>query len=164
MVLPADRWEAIAAEVRSQIHPADYWQPADLSALPTVADIADARSAASFTAVGRAKAIMLPNADQWRPEVANALLKLLEEAPEGVHLILLSGSDRLLPTVRSRVRLHTIDGGDIQEWGEVIGRLPLRGEAGRARALELLRLVPLVHPGVNRAAVAKAFSNDNSYL
>lgn len=53
---------------------------------------------------GRRVAIVDP-ADEMNPNAANALLKLLEEPPAGVTLLLVSHQPaRLLPTIRSRCR------------------------------------------------------------
>ena len=55
----------------------------------------------SIFVIGRAEQMVSQRAS---PEAANAFLKLLEEPPEGVHIVLTSSRPRaLLPTVRSRV-------------------------------------------------------------
>ena len=61
---------------------------------------------------GGGKVGILLDAEYMRPEAANALLKTLEEPPEGTLLVLTaSRQERLLPTVRSRcgeVPLHPL--------------------------------------------------------
>lgn len=53
--------------------------------------------------VGLRKIAIINDADTMNDEAANALLKTLEEPPEGAMLLLIaSHSDRLLPTIRSR--------------------------------------------------------------
>jgi DNA polymerase-3 subunit delta' len=55
---------------------------------------------------GRKKVFILSEADQMRPEAANALLKILEEPPDNLMLILITSSiHRILPTIRSRSQL-----------------------------------------------------------
>ena len=52
---------------------------------------------------GRAKVYIIDRAERLRPESANALLKTLEEPPEGVTFILLGTStETILPTIVSR--------------------------------------------------------------
>jgi DNA polymerase-3 subunit delta' len=54
---------------------------------------------------GGRRAAIVDNADEMNPAAANALLKLLEEPPEGVTILLVSHQpSRLLPTIRSRCR------------------------------------------------------------
>ena len=55
---------------------------------------------------GKKKVFIISEADQMRPEAANALLKLLEEPPENLMLILITSHlHRILPTIRSRCQL-----------------------------------------------------------
>lgn len=60
--------------------------------------------AAARTPFGRrARVIIIRNAERLREEAQNAFLKLLEEAPPHVHIVLLTTNlERILPTVRSR--------------------------------------------------------------
>lgn len=62
---------------------------------------------AQLTAMqARSRVTIIEDAEQMNEEAANAFLKTFEEAPEGTYLILLvTGLDRLLPTIRSRGRL-----------------------------------------------------------
>ncbi len=55
---------------------------------------------------GKYKVYIITQAEKMRPEAANALLKLLEEPPEGVVLILITESiHKMLPTIKSRCQL-----------------------------------------------------------
>jgi len=55
---------------------------------------------------GKKKVFIISEADQLRTEAANALLKILEEPPENLMLILTSSHlYRILPTIRSRSQL-----------------------------------------------------------
>lgn len=57
------------------------------------------------SADGGRRVAIIDSVDEMNPSAANALLKLLEEPPEGVVLILISHQPfRLLPTIRSRCR------------------------------------------------------------
>ena len=52
---------------------------------------------------GNGLAFVIPDAQRLNPSAANALLKVMEEPPPGVHFILTaSNSQSLLPTIRSR--------------------------------------------------------------
>jgi DNA polymerase-3 subunit delta' len=55
---------------------------------------------------GKKKVFIITDADTMRPEAANALLKILEEPPVNLMLILISSYiHRILPTIRSRCQL-----------------------------------------------------------
>lgn len=55
---------------------------------------------------GKKKIFIITEADQMRPEAANALLKMLEEPPQNLMLILITSRiHRILPTIRSRCQL-----------------------------------------------------------
>lgn len=55
---------------------------------------------------GKKKVFIISEVDQMRPEAANALLKILEEPPDNLMLILISSRiNRILPTIRSRSQL-----------------------------------------------------------
>ncbi|HEX5282940.1 MAG TPA: DNA polymerase III subunit delta' [Bryocella sp.] len=96
--------------------------------------------------------VFIITASSFMKEAANSLLKLLEEPPAYVHLILLTENPgELLPTIRSRcafARLGALPADEIAdllasrrpEWSrtdrELIGRLS-EGAAGRALAFNL---------------------------
>ncbi len=55
---------------------------------------------------GKKKVFIISEADAMRPEAANALLKILEEPPRNLMLILVTSRiHRILPTIRSRCQL-----------------------------------------------------------
>jgi DNA polymerase-3 subunit delta' len=56
---------------------------------------------------GKKKVFIISEADEMRPEAANAMLKILEEPPENLILILTTARlYRILPTIRSRSQLY----------------------------------------------------------
>jgi DNA polymerase III delta' subunit len=69
---------------------------------------------------GGARVALVEGAHRMNEDAQNALLKTLEEAPAGVHIVLCADDeDRLLPTIRSRcqrIRLGTLSGRDIEAW------------------------------------------------
>ncbi|NKC31493.1 DNA polymerase III subunit delta' [Roseomonas sp. BU-1] len=71
--------------------------------------VEDSRDAIRFLAMTPAEGgwrfVLVDGAELMRPEAANALLKTLEEPPPRAVLVLTTAApDRLLPTIRSRVR------------------------------------------------------------
>ncbi len=74
---------------------------------------------------GERKVAVLDDAHLMRPEAANALLKTLEEPPEGTLFILVtSEQSKLLPTIVSRcqiVRFHPLSRQEVEEVCERIG-------------------------------------------
>lgn len=68
----------------------------------------------------KGRAVILYGAQNLNGPSANALLKVLEEPPEGVLFILTStGSAAVLPTIRSRCRIYTlspVSGPECEEW------------------------------------------------
>jgi DNA polymerase-3 subunit delta' len=63
---------------------------------------------------------IIDNADKMNDPAANALLKTLEEPPEGAHIFLItSRPDSLLPTIRSRcqtIRFSPVDSTEIEKY------------------------------------------------
>lgn len=58
---------------------------------------------------GNRKVILIHGADRMTPQAQNALLKTIEEPPEGVYFILLTDRlEALLPTIRSRCAIHRL--------------------------------------------------------
>jgi len=69
--------------------------------------IRDLKNEAKFKLYeGKKKAFIISEADQMRPEASNSLLKILEEPPQNLMLILITSRiHRILPTIRSRCQL-----------------------------------------------------------
>ncbi|MFN3988324.1 MAG: DNA polymerase III subunit delta' [Rhodocyclaceae bacterium] len=72
------------------------------------------------------RAVVVDPADAMNPFTANALLKLLEEPPQGcVFLLVCSAPRRLLPTIRSRCqqwRFSRPDGAALVAWADGLDR------------------------------------------
>jgi DNA polymerase-3 subunit delta' len=72
------------------------------------------------SARGRGKVVLIYPADRMNTVTANALLKTLEEPPEGVRFVLATGAAHLLlPTIRSRcmaVRMQAAQPEEAQRW------------------------------------------------
>jgi DNA polymerase-3 subunit delta' len=109
---------------------------------------------ALLPAEGGARVAIVEQAHRINADAQNALLKLLEEPPAGVTIVLCADDEEcLLPTVRSRcarVRLSAVGSREIEGW---------LGELGVADAPQAARLARLAHgrPGL---ALAYARSTD----
>lgn len=61
-------------------------------------------------AMSKNRAVIIDSIDEFEKSASNALLKSLEEPPDGSHFLLIShSSDRLLPTIRSRCQILHFD-------------------------------------------------------
>ncbi len=86
--------------------------------------VREIRSQAIRTSLsGTARVVILHGADHLNASSANALLKILEEPPEGVYLLITAPSaDALLPTVRSRCSTFQLDHPSVQECADYLIR------------------------------------------
>lgn len=97
---------------------------------------------------GERRAIIIDPADDLERNAANALLKSLEEPPQGTFFLLVAHSPaRLLPTIRSRCRVL---------------RFPVVG--GEEMAALLSRLAPSADPATRQAAMAAAGGSPGAAL
>jgi DNA polymerase-3 subunit delta' len=101
-------------------------------------------------AEGGWRVVLLDQAEEMRPEAANALLKTLEEPPpRSVMLVTTAAPDRLLPTIRSRCRRLDLSPLGAEDMEAVLrrllpdldaadrGRLAVIAEGSPGRALSL---------------------------
>ena len=73
--------------------------------------------------MGARRAVIIDPADDMEPSTANALLKSLEEPPEGTYFLLVAHRlGRLLPTIRSRCRVLSFPSLAEEEMLEVLRR------------------------------------------
>ena len=141
-------WQTIVTRERAGYHLADQFVRIEVA--PTVADVKALHHFAAHTPVAGRKLVVLGFADQLRPEVANALLKLLEEPPVYLQLLLISETARLLPTLRSRVQLNETGLQAGEAWQTALSRYDSTSPADAAKLQHVLRLLVLNHPGVNQ--------------
>jgi DNA polymerase-3 subunit delta' len=87
---------------------------------------------------GGARVAIVEQAQRLNDDAQNALLKVLEEPPSGVTIVLCADDEEcLLPTVRSRcarVRLGPVSGRDIESW---LGELGIADAPSAARFARL---------------------------
>ncbi|OHD74766.1 MAG: hypothetical protein A2177_05395 [Spirochaetes bacterium RBG_13_68_11] len=101
------------------------------SDLVTVGQVRLLSAWARVTAAGSGKVAIVENADRMQESARNALLKLLEEPPEQVHLVLLTTRrSSVAPTIISRLRPYLFPGRSPEEERAVIARI-FRDESGR---------------------------------
>ena len=101
------------------------------SDLVTVGQVRLLSAWAHVSAPGSRKVAIIENADRMQESARNALLKLLEEPPGQVHLVLLTTRrSSLMPTILSRLRPYLFPGRGPEEEREVIVRI-FRDESGR---------------------------------
>ena len=101
------------------------------------------RSVAKFTSTSSARGgwrvVIIDTLDDVNRNGANALLKVLEEPPEKTILLLISSAPgRILPTIRSRCRLQTVQSLSVDACIEVLSQL--YEEADTAYLSSLARL------------------------
>jgi len=90
----------------------------------TVGQVRALSSWAHLTASGSFKIAVIENADRMQDSARNALLKLLEEPPEAVHLLLLATRrGAILPTILSRLRPYAFDQRTDAEEREVLTKI-----------------------------------------
>lgn len=79
---------------------------------------------ARYTTEGMKKVVILENADRMEESARNALLKVLEEPPEGTLFILTTGiRGAVMQTILSRVRTYTFSDRTISQQQEVLSRV-----------------------------------------
>jgi len=94
----------VAAETHPDFHVAR--KPEEKSELPVEAIRTILHKLGLKPTRGHGSVVLVENADDFNEESANAFLKTLEEPPNGTEIVLLStGIERLLPTIRSRVQV-----------------------------------------------------------
>ena len=127
------------------------------SDLVTIGQIRLLSAWAHLTAPGSRKVAIVENADRMQESARNALLKLLEEPPDQVHLVLLTTRRAaMIPTVLSRLRPYLFPGRDPEDERSVIARI-FRDESGRYADLRSFFLAWRDINPDQLAAAARAF-------
>ena len=153
------QWDGLVQGLQARYHQADIWSAVTIP--PTMAEVRALHRFAAQTPVQQEKIAVLGFADQFRPEVANALLKLLEEPPAYLQMVLLTESPRVLGTIASRVQLlrptqaprnNATAPTEQEAWADLLAGLPV----GAAEAL-LFRM-PLLHSTIQQDVVRSGLS------
>lgn len=89
-----------------------------------------ASSWARLSSSAQARTIIIENADRMVEASRNSILKLLEEPPESLHIVLLTTNARgIIPTILSRVRRYRLEARDEASSAEVLTRV-FRADTG----------------------------------
>lgn len=114
VVAPPERYGAVTAALADALSLSSVdvitVEPEDGKRTLARARVATWLQQAQLTPRGSRQLAVLRSAEMMPPVVANILLKTLEEPPAGTVFLLLMSRDALLPTIRSRVQLLTVDG------------------------------------------------------
>ena len=162
--------EELIAMLQPLVHASDFWLPETLEKPVTMADIRSLIAFAARSAVGENKLAILPGADQFRQEVANALLKITEEPPERLTLLLLGESTHIPATLKSRVTILTSleKFANIEDKGkqtvrqqikELQSAYQLTDYQDLEKAGHLLYLLPLLHGTVQTGSILDALKS-----
>lgn len=93
---------------------------------------------------GGRRIVIITPADQMNLNAANSLLKMLEEPPPGVHLLLISGRPAAMPaTVRSRCQRLLFTLADREKALDWLSAQPFDGNPDRGTLLALAHGAPL---------------------
>ncbi len=107
---------------------------------------------AHMTAAGSRKVAIIENADRMQDSARNALLKLLEEPPASVHIILLTTRRAaIIPTILSRLRPYSFSPRTTEEQKEVMVKIFRRETPG----FESLRSFFLAWREINPEKIAQ---------
>lgn len=161
IVAPKAQWPDIVKEIRATVHAADFREIGSFDAPPSVQEIRHGALYVQLTPVGRQKVALLYNADLFSKEVANALLKTIEEPAQGVHIVLFAETDRLLPTIRSRVQLLAtrVKPDDGTLWETILQTGSTGSEAERDKARQTIVWHALWHSGISPATIQETLAD-----
>jgi len=155
--LPNQLWEGLKTDLSEQIHAADFHVVDDLGA-PKVSELRQLVAKVEHSPVGEVRLLLIFGADTVKVQPANILLKLLEEPPAHLGILLISESPHLPATVRSRVMELAL--GDAAEqsgsdWKEPLTSLNLANPPELQAAKIALRAQPLVHQQIRGEVVRR---------
>lgn len=157
-------------------HLSDIWVAEDLSKTFSMADVRSMHHFASQSPVRGKKIVFIHGIDSARIEVLNGLLKIIEEPPSFLQIILLSESAQILPTILSRVvicnnfnsakiisreEIALAPQSSFDKWKNVLDGLQSDLETEKAVAKKLLYLHTLGHSTVQTENVLEGYSKQN---
>lgn len=108
------------------------------------------------------KIYIIDDAECMTPEAQNALLKVLEEPPKAVTILLLAKEcDRILTTIKSRAQYIPMSRFDDDELAEVL--LQESSEARAIKSLDQSRFLELIMSADGRLGLAKSLLNKKQF-
>ncbi len=147
-----------------------FLKPDEKAARPTIKvdAVRGLLDSLSLASMGKARIVLVDNAQTMNPQAANALLKTLEEPFENVYFILICEDlEQLLPTVRSRVqviRFHSLSIEEIQEVKPGKPDWAYRSSRGQADRLELLSSAEGTQKREDALGLFEQFCADKDFL
>lgn len=161
-------WAFLIEQLTSLVHPADIWRSTDTSTSLPIAEVKKLRNFAARSPQGTYKIAILENADQFKLDTANALLKLLEEPPSFLAIVALAETNHFTPTVASRLRQLQFRGNSatltandpsrvLQKWQVAFQRYDISNPKDRQKAQQLLYLQSITHPGIKPEPLIASF-------
>lgn len=124
---------------------ADFFYVQPLGSVLRIQQIRELQQALAYAVEGRRVAV-IAGAEQMNEEAANAFLKTLEEPPAGMCFVLLSETERLLPTILSRTTKYSFPPRTPEDFAAQLGTT--------AEETELLYQVTDGNPGAAKRLLA----------
>lgn len=160
LIAPLQEWDFLVSELSKSVHPADFWQQKEPEKGVSIAEVRAMQRFALHSPVGEYKVAVLRGGDVFRPETANALLKIVEEPPAYLYVVILSETGNFIPTLRSRLRQlqfkndsATID----SEWQKALKTQNLAEPVERKKAQQLLYAHALTHSTIKPKPIIDSF-------
>lgn len=114
MIVPAEQQESVvsdyAAELGVDIFDRTALRRAEDKSTIGIAEVKNWQQALFRTSRKHNRLAVIYEADRLTPEASNGLLKVLEEPPANLFILLLLSRDNLLPTIKSRVFMRPFRG------------------------------------------------------
>ncbi|MCL2761825.1 MAG: DNA polymerase III [Treponema sp.] len=172
--LAAKNITAIEKHVESLVKNAFKLEDECISETIPIAQIRKAAYWSRLSPAGKRKTLIIENADRMKDEARNSLLKLLEEPPETISIILtVQRREALLATIISRLRPYRFVARSADEEHEIIRRIFRDSASSSVEAYldsflpqsseKLLPLAAFFVAAVARAAAISAKSRNAAY-
>lgn len=161
IIAPREDWDAIWQEYSQGVDPADLWVPMDITQTLTMEQGRELQRFAILQPRGKEKMALIPGLDTVRTDLANSLLKLLEEPPDYLRIIMLGESRKVLPTILSRVQVIESDAaGELSDqWSEALTGFPVHSPSQREKIRAILYLASLRHNQIKAENVVGPFKD-----
>ncbi|MDR2136399.1 MAG: DNA polymerase III [Treponema sp.] len=136
--VPGEGGEALGALGASIIKNALKLEAEGIAEFIPVAQVRRASYWGHLAPLGRRKLLVIENADRMKEEALNSLLKILEEPPERLTIVLCTArKEGILPTLLSRLRPYRFTRRDAGAEGDLIRRVFRDKQAGEALAVSV---------------------------
>lgn len=171
VIVPKSAWLELNLTFSKQVHPADFWTSFYLEKSMTMEQVRDLLRFAYTTPSDQKKMVVLFGGDLLSLSVSNALLKLVEEPPDYLSLIIVSETNQLIPTVLSRLStleasqisaniikdsaFNQLSDGERGQWQQYMNELDLSKDQNLKQAEEALFISSLTHLGIRVKTVTE---------